>query len=132
MHLVVTVEAKLRSRPKMGDVQVRSNLPGGIFFPQRCSDKAFALGLLASELAGSADRFTLFPRRFFGWLLVKSPALHLAKNAFALHFLLEYSESLIDVVVANDYLQETFLSGSVGLLFEDIESKRSHSALLFQ
>ena len=50
MHLAVTVEAKLRSRPKMGDVQVRSNLPGGIFFPQRCSDKAFALGLLASEL----------------------------------------------------------------------------------
>jgi len=98
----------------------------------RRGDKAFALGLLASELAGSADRFTLFPRRFFGWLLVKSPALHLAKNAFALHFLLEYSESLIDVVVANDYLQETFLSGSVGLLFEDIESKRSHSALLFQ
>jgi hypothetical protein len=68
------------------------------------------LGLLASELAGSADRFTLFPRRLFGWLLVKSSAFHLAKNALALHFLLEYPKSLVDVVVANDYLQETFLS----------------------
>jgi hypothetical protein len=33
-----------------------------------------------------------------------------AKNTFALHFLLEYPKSLVDVVVANDYLQETFLS----------------------
>jgi hypothetical protein len=70
------------------------------------------LGLLASELAGSADRLTLFPRRFFGGLLVESSALHLAKNAFALHFLLEYPKSLVDVVVANDYLQEAFLSCS--------------------
>jgi len=70
------------------------------------------LGLLASELAGSADRFTSFPRRFFGWLLVESPALHLAKNAFALHFLLEYPKSLVDVVVANEYLQATFPSCS--------------------
>jgi hypothetical protein len=70
------------------------------------------LGLLASELAGPADRFTPFPRRFFGRLLVKSPTLHLAKNAFALHFLLENSQSLVDVVVANEYLQETFLSYS--------------------
>jgi len=67
------------------------------------------LGLLASELASSADRFTLFPRRLFGWLLVKSSALHLTKNAFALHFLLEYPKSLVNVVVANDYLQEAFL-----------------------
>jgi len=77
-----------------------------------CSDKSLALGLLASELAGAADRFSLFPARSFGWLLVKSSALHLAKNAFALHFLLQYPKSLVDVVVADDYLQETLLSCS--------------------
>jgi hypothetical protein len=70
------------------------------------------LGLLASELAGAADRFSLLPVRFFGRLLVKSSALHLAKNTLALHFLLEYPQSLVDVVVANEYLQETFLSCS--------------------
>jgi hypothetical protein len=68
------------------------------------------LGLLASELAGAADRFSLFPVRFFGRLLIKSSAPHLAKNAFALHFLLKHPQGLVDVVVANEYLQETFLS----------------------
>src|SRR5260370_10950863 len=80
----------------------------------RCRDKPLALGLLASELAGAADCFSLFSVRFFGRLLIKSSALHLAKNAFALHFLLEYPQSLVDVVVANEYLQETFLSCSSG------------------
>jgi hypothetical protein len=42
---------------------------------------------------GSADRFS-----FSGF-----------ENAFALHFLLECPQSLVDVVVANEYLQETFL-----------------------
>ena len=76
--------------------------------PARRSDKPFALGLLASEFAGAADRLSLFPVRSFGWLLVKSPALHLAKHAFALHFLLEHTERLIDIVVADEDLQETF------------------------
>lgn len=74
------------------------------------SDKSFALGLLARELAGSPDRFSLFTVRSFGRFLVKSSALHLAKNAFALHFLLEYPQSLVDVVVADEDLQETFPS----------------------
>jgi len=73
-------------------------------------DKAFALGLLACELAGSPDRFALFPGRLFGWLLVKSPAFHFAKHTFALHLLLEHTERLIDIVVADEDLQETFLS----------------------
>jgi len=80
--------------------------------PARCSDESLALGLLASELAGPADRVSFFPVRFFGWLLVKSSTFHLAKNAFALHFFLECSQSLVDVVVANEYLQEIFLSCS--------------------
>lgn len=66
--------------------------------------------LLASELAGSADCFSPFARHFFGRLLVKSSALHFAKNALALHLLLKYAKGLVDVVVTNEYLQETFLS----------------------
>src|SRR5260370_26250125 len=73
-------------------------------------DKAFALGLLARELAGSPDRFALFPGRLFGGLLVQSPAFHFAKHTFALHLLLEHAECLIDIVVADEDLHETFPS----------------------
>jgi hypothetical protein len=84
---------------------------GQYFFSSpRCRDKALALRLLASELVGSADRFSPFARHFLGRLLVKSSALHFAKNALALHLLLQYAKGLIDIVVANKYLQETFLS----------------------
>jgi hypothetical protein len=68
------------------------------------------LCLLASKLAGSTDCFTAFARRFFGRLLVKSSSLHFAKNTLTLHLLLKYTKGLVDVVVANEYLQETFLS----------------------
>ena len=78
----------------------------------RCSDESLALGLIASELPRSADRFSFSPIRFFGRLFVKFSTFHLAKNAFALHFLLEHPQSLVDVVVANEYLQETLLSCS--------------------
>jgi len=40
----------------------------------------------------------------------KSPAFHLAKHTFALHLLLEHTERLIDLVVADEDLQKTFLS----------------------
>src|SRR6266481_2462671 len=76
----------------------------------RSGDKPFALGLLARELAGSPDRFALFPSRLLGGLLVKSPAFHFAKHTFALHLLLEHAERLIDIVVADEDLQETFPS----------------------
>ena len=76
----------------------------------RSRQQPFALGFLARELAGAADRFPLLSRRLFGWLLEKSPALHFAKDAFALHLFLEHSKRLVDVVVANKNLQETFPS----------------------
>jgi hypothetical protein len=75
----------------------------------RSSNKSLALGLLASELASPTDRVSLSPVGFFGRLFIKPPALHLAKNTFPLHLLLEHPKSLVDIVVANDYLQETFL-----------------------
>jgi hypothetical protein len=73
-------------------------------------DKSFALSLLARELAGSSDRFAPFPCRLFRRLLVKSPTFHLAKHTFALHPLLEHAERLIDIVVADEDLRETFPS----------------------
>ena len=38
------------------------------------------------------------------------PKLHLAKDAFALQLFLQRSQSLVDVVIANKYLHETFPS----------------------
>src|SRR3569623_1848068 len=66
--------------------------------------QAFALHLLAGELAGPADRLGLLARLFLGRLLVMTAQLHLAENALALHLLLERLESLIDVIVANENL----------------------------
>jgi hypothetical protein len=63
--------------------------------------------LFATELAGSADCFSSLTWQFFGRLLVKSSALHFAKNTLALQLPLKYARGLIDVVVANE---ETFLS----------------------
>ncbi|EKF42444.1 hypothetical protein NA8A_10293 [Nitratireductor indicus C115] len=40
--------------------------------------------------------------------------LHLTKNAFALHLLLERAERLVNIVVADEYLHVGFLS-KVGL-----------------
>src|SRR5215475_4426463 len=66
--------------------------------------QAFALHLLARELAGPADRFRLFPRLLFRWFFVMSAELHLAENALALHLLFERLQGLVDVVVANENL----------------------------
>src|SRR5690242_21410883 len=66
--------------------------------------QAFALHLLARELAGPTDRFRLFPRLSFRWFFVMTAKFHLAENAFALHLFLERLEGLVDVVVANENL----------------------------
>jgi hypothetical protein len=71
----------------------------------RIRKKAFALGLFSGEFAGSSDRLIALPRRSFGRLLVEPSELHLPKDAFSLHFLFEDPKRLVDVVVANQYLQ---------------------------
>src|SRR5262245_25439986 len=68
--------------------------------------QAFALHLLARELAGPADRFRLFPRLLFRWFFVMAAELHLAENALALHLLFERLQGLVDVVVANENLHD--------------------------
>jgi hypothetical protein len=86
---------------------VRASFPGTWVFFGSGGDQPFTLRLLARKLASSTDRFALFPRGFLRRFFVKSSTLHLAEDAFPLHFLLQYSECLIDIVVADEYLQKT-------------------------
>lgn len=52
-------------------------------------DQAFALRLLACQLPGPADGLALLPRAPLRRLLVRPPALHFAKHAFALKLLFQ-------------------------------------------
>src|SRR6476660_3887821 len=71
----------------------------------RIGDESLADRLLACQLPAAADRFGLFPVLPLGRLFVGLALLHLAKHAFALHFLFQDAERLVDVVVANENLQ---------------------------
>src|SRR5262249_50771087 len=66
--------------------------------------QAFALQLLARQLARAADGFRLFSGFLLGGLLVMAAELHLAENPLALHLLLQRLEGLIDIVIANENL----------------------------
>ena len=68
-----------------------------------------ALCLLPRQLARAPDRLRLFPGFAFRRLFIRTPTLHLTKYAFALHFLFQNTESLIDIVVADKNLQSMFL-----------------------
>jgi len=72
--------------------------------PWRHGQQTFALETLARQLAGAAHGFGLFTGALFGGLLVVSAHLHFTEDAFALHFLLERAESLVNIVIANEYL----------------------------
>lgn len=72
-------------------------------------NEAFALCLLARELARAADRLGLLSVFALRRLFIGAPLLHLAKNTFALHFLFQNTKSLIDIVVADKNLQLMFL-----------------------
>jgi hypothetical protein len=68
------------------------------------------LRLLACELAGAADRLGLLAGTLLGGLLVIITELHLAEDAFTLHFLLQGPEGLIDIVIADDDLHASIIS----------------------
>src|SRR5207237_4019584 len=68
--------------------------------------RAFALGALALELAGAADRGGALTGALFRRLFVMTAQLHLAVDAFALQLLLERAQRLLDVIVANDDLHK--------------------------
>src|SRR5262245_11301284 len=73
----------------------------------RGGDQALPLRLLARELSCPADCLAFFPRRFLRRLFVEPPALHLAEDALPLHLLFQRPERLVDIVVADEYLQKT-------------------------
>src|SRR4051812_2427453 len=66
--------------------------------------QAFALQLLAGQLARAAHGFGLFAGLLLGGLFVMTAELHLAENTLALHLLLQRLEGLVDVVIADENL----------------------------
>src|SRR5665213_825090 len=66
--------------------------------------QAFALQLLAGELARAAHGFRLFAGLLLGGLFVVTAELHLAEDALTLHLLLQRLEGSIDVVIADENL----------------------------
>jgi hypothetical protein len=83
---------------------VSDRCPGSRFFFGRGSDQTVTLRLLAGNLTYAAQRFSFLSRRLLRWLLVKSSTLHFAEDAFPLHLLFQHPESLVDVVVTDEYL----------------------------
>src|SRR3954467_15511775 len=77
------------------------------FYRRLGARRAFALGALALELAGPADRSRALAGALLRRLLVVTAQLHLAIDALALQLLLERAQRLLDVIVANDDLHET-------------------------
>jgi hypothetical protein len=74
--------------------------------------KTISLRLLAGELAHATDGFRLLPHSSLRGLLVEAPLFHLAKDALALHPLLEDAQRLIHIVVAHENLQRRSDPGS--------------------
>jgi len=66
--------------------------------------EAFALDPLPLQLASTAHRLRGLAGAALGRLFIVAAELHLAKHAFALHFLLKRLERLVDIVVANENL----------------------------
>jgi len=92
--------------------------------------QAFALQLLASELARTADGFRLLAGFLLGGLFVMAAELHLAENPLALHLLFQRLEGLIDVVIANENLHAASSFQVIGLgKTKGLAKKTSPSAL---
>ena len=71
----------------------------------RCRHAAFALSALTRQLAGAADCLGLLASLLFGGLFVIVAKLHLAEDALTLELLFQCTKCLIDIVIANNYLQ---------------------------
>jgi hypothetical protein len=80
---------------------------GLLFF--RRGDQPVSYRLLAGKFAGAPRGIGFFSCRLLGRLLITATPLHLAEHAFPLHFLLQNAKSLIDVVIADEYLHRFWL-----------------------
>lgn len=67
---------------------------------------AFALQFLADQLARPANSLCLLAGFLLGGLFVEFPALHLAESPLALHLLFQRAERLLDVIVADNDLDQ--------------------------
>src|SRR4051812_25301648 len=87
------------SRPMRADPKAGLGLRG---CNQPLADRDLARGF-----ARPTHGFRFLADLALGRLLVGFALLHLPEDAFPLHLLFEHPECLIDVVVANEYLQRT-------------------------
>lgn len=71
----------------------------------RLGDQAFALRLLAGELAGPTHGFVFLADPLFRGLLVGPATLQLAEDTFALQLPLQNLEGLVDIVLTDFDLQ---------------------------
>ena len=74
------------------------------------AEKTFALGALTGQLACAADSFSFFARFLLGRLFKVVAAFHLAEETFTLHLFLKRFQCLIDIVVADDDLNDDSIS----------------------
>jgi hypothetical protein len=72
----------------------------------RSWDQAFALQLLARLLAVAPDGFGMLACTLLRRLLIGGVRLGFPEDALALHFLLQHTQCLVDVVVSYEYLQK--------------------------
>ena len=98
-HKVKNVLAANSERPGQGRPTGRRLPPFGH------RDQAVALSQFPGSFARASDGFCLLAGLAFRRFFIRLAALHLTKNALALHLPFEDPESLIDVVVSNDDLQ---------------------------
>ena len=80
----------------------RACLAGGLGLGSR--QQAFALHFFPGQLARAAHGFRLFAGALFRWLFVMATQFHFAEDTFALHFLLQGFERLIDIVITDENL----------------------------
>jgi hypothetical protein len=83
---------------------------GGDALRAGARQQAFALSRLTRGFSASADGLALLSRSTLGRLFIRAPALHLAKQAFALELLLQDPQGLFDIVFANKDFQSGLLS----------------------
>lgn len=65
-----------------------------------------AIFAFAFQLAETAHGLIALARALFRRFFMMSAQLHFPKNAFALHFLFQYFQSLIDIVITYDDLDD--------------------------
>ena len=102
---VSNLSAKRRLAARCGGGRTASL--AGTCCRSRSGQTTFTLGALAGQLAGATDGLGLLASLLFGGLLVVVAQLHLAEDAFALQLFLERAQRLVNIVIANDYLQRS-------------------------